>query len=68
MKKDGPVVTDQGNLVLDVKFDDISNPAELEKTMNNIPGVVENGLFVNVADVILIGEIVDGQPRVREMA
>lgn len=68
VKKDGPVVTDQGNLVLDVKFDDISNPAELEKTMNNIPGVVENGLFVNVADVILIGEIVDGQPRVREMA
>ncbi|HIK36150.1 MULTISPECIES: ribose-5-phosphate isomerase RpiA [unclassified Thermosynechococcus] len=68
VKKDGPVVTDQGNLVLDVKFDDISDPAELEKTINNIPGVVENGLFVNVADVILIGEIVDGQPCVREMS
>ncbi|BCX13050.1 MAG: ribose-5-phosphate isomerase A [Thermosynechococcus sp.] len=67
VKKDGPVVTDQGNLILDVKFDDIPNPAELEKTLNNIPGVVENGLFVNLADVILIGEIVDGQPCVREM-
>ncbi|WP_297041951.1 ribose-5-phosphate isomerase A, partial [Thermosynechococcus sp. OHK43] len=67
VKKDGPVVTDQGNLVLDVKFDDIPNPAELEKTINNIPGVVENGLFVNLADVILIGEILDGQPHVREM-
>ncbi len=68
VKKDGPVVTDQGNLVLDVKFDEIANPAELERTVNNIPGVLENGLFVNVADVILIGEIVDGQPHVREMA
>jgi ribose 5-phosphate isomerase A len=52
VKKAGPVVTDQGNLVIDVKFDRIENPAELEKTLNNIPGVLENGLFVNVADVI----------------
>jgi ribose 5-phosphate isomerase A len=67
IKKAGPVVTDQGNLVVDVKFDAIANPAELEKTLNNIPGVLENGLFVNVADVVLIGEIKDGQPIVREM-
>ncbi|MEB3294068.1 MAG: ribose-5-phosphate isomerase RpiA [Synechococcales bacterium] len=67
VKKAGPVVTDQGNLVIDVKFDRIDNPAELEKTLNNIPGVLENGLFVNVADVILVGEIKDGQPIVREL-
>ena len=67
IKKAGPVVTDQGNLVIDVKFDSIDNPAELEKAINNIPGVLENGLFVGVADVILIGEIVDGKPTVREM-
>ncbi|NJR51374.1 MAG: ribose-5-phosphate isomerase RpiA [Leptolyngbyaceae cyanobacterium CSU_1_3] len=67
IKKAGPVVTDQGNLVIDVKFDRIDNPAELEKTLNNIPGVLENGLFVGVADVVLIGEIVDGKPIVREM-
>jgi len=67
IKKAGPVVTDQGNLVVDVKFDRIDNPAELEKTLNNIPGVLENGLFVNVADVVLIGEIKDGKPIVREM-
>ncbi|NJK38518.1 MAG: ribose-5-phosphate isomerase RpiA [Oscillatoriales cyanobacterium RM2_1_1] len=65
VKKAGPVVTDQGNLVIDVKFDSISNPAELEKTLNNIPGVLENGLFVGVADIILVGEIKDGQPTVR---
>jgi ribose 5-phosphate isomerase A len=67
VKKAGPVVTDQGNLVIDVKFDRIENPAELEKTLNNIPGVLENGLFVNVADVILVGELQDGQPIVREL-
>jgi ribose 5-phosphate isomerase A len=67
VKKDGPVITDQGNMVLDVKFDSIPNPAELEKTLNNIPGVVENGIFVGVTDLVLIGEIKDGQPIVREM-
>lgn len=67
IKKAGPVVTDQGNLVVDVKFDRIENPAELEKTLNNLPGVLENGLFVNVADVILVGEVVEGQPIVREL-
>ncbi len=65
VKKAGPVITDQGNFVIDVKFDNIENPAELEKTLNNIPGVLENGLFVGVADVILVGEIIDGQPKVR---
>jgi ribose 5-phosphate isomerase A len=67
IKKAGPVITDQGNFVIDVKFDKIDNPAELEKTLNNLPGVLENGLFVNVTDVVLIGEIKDGQPVVREM-
>ncbi|WP_059001512.1 ribose-5-phosphate isomerase RpiA [Leptolyngbya sp. NIES-2104] len=66
VKKAGPVVTDQGNLVIDVKFDQIDNPAELEKTLNNLPGVLENGLFVGVADVIMVGEVKDGQPSVRE--
>jgi ribose 5-phosphate isomerase A len=66
VKKDGPVITDQGNLVLDVKFASIPNPAELEKTLNNIPGVVENGIFVGVTDLVLVGELIDGQPQVRE--
>ncbi|XGB40331.1 MAG: ribose-5-phosphate isomerase RpiA [Cyanobacteria bacterium LVE1205-1] len=67
VKKAGPVVTDQGNLVLDVKFDRIDNPGELEKTLNNIPGVLENGLFVDVADLVLVGEVINGQPVVREI-
>jgi ribose 5-phosphate isomerase A len=67
VKKDGPVITDQGNMVLDVTFSAIPQPAELEKTINNIPGVLENGIFVGVTDLVLIGEIQDGQPIVREM-
>ncbi|MBR8828756.1 MAG: ribose-5-phosphate isomerase RpiA [Gomphosphaeria aponina SAG 52.96 = DSM 107014] len=66
IRKAGPVVTDQGNLVIDVKFDSIDDPAALEKTINNIPGVLENGLFVNVADLILVGEVKDNKPFVRE--
>ncbi len=67
VKKAGPVITDQGNMVVDVKFETIDHPAELEKTLNNIPGVLENGIFVNCADLVLIGEVQEGQPIVRQM-
>lgn len=67
IKKDGPVITDQGNMVLDVTFSTIPNPPELEKIINNIPGVLENGIFVGMTDIVLIGEIKDGTPIVREM-
>ena len=69
VRKAGPVVTDQGNLVLDVKFaGGISDPESLEKTINNLPGVLENGLFVNLADQVLVGEVVDGVAGVRDLA
>jgi ribose 5-phosphate isomerase A len=68
VKKAGPVITDQGNMVIDVKFDSIDDPADLEKTLNNIPGVLENGLFVGVTDLVLVGEVKDGQPSVREIS
>lgn len=67
VKKAGPVITDQGNMVVDVRFDAIDQPVELEKTLNNIPGVLENGIFVNCTDLVLIGEVQDGQPVVRQM-
>jgi ribose 5-phosphate isomerase A len=67
VKKDGPVITDQGNMVLDVTMPAIANPAELEQTINNIPGVLENGLFVGVADVVLVGEVKGETASVREM-
>lgn len=68
VKKAGPVVSDNGNLIVDVKFaNGIDAPADLEKTLNNIPGVLENGIFAGVADVVLVGEVKDNQAIVREL-
>ncbi|QBE69981.1 Ribose 5-phosphate isomerase A [Synechococcus sp. WH 8101] len=67
-RKAGPVVTDQGNLVLDVRFGEgIADPRALEQTINNIPGVLENGLFVDLADEVLVGEVTDGVAGVRRL-
>ena len=54
-RKDGPVVTDNGNLVLDCEFGPIANPAELAADLAEIPGTVEHGLFVGMADEIHVG-------------
>lgn len=67
-RKAGPVVTDQGNLVLDVRFEGgIADPVSLEKDINNIPGVLENGLFVNLADEVLVGQVDDGVASARSL-
>ena len=64
-KKAGPVVTDQGNLILDVLFNDgIKNPKDIEMSINNIPGVLENGLFVDLTSKVLVGKIENGIPVV----
>ncbi|WP_136717605.1 ribose-5-phosphate isomerase RpiA [Halorientalis salina] len=54
-RKDGPVVTDNGNLVLDCDFGEIGDPAELAATLSTVPGVVDHGLFVGLADEIHVG-------------
>ena len=62
------MVTDQGNLVLDVRFEGgIADPVSLEKNINNIPGVLENGLFVNLADEVLVGQVDDGVASARSL-
>ena len=64
-KKAGPIVTDQGNLILDVLFNDgINNPKDIEMSINNIPGVLENGLFVDITDKVLVGKIENNIPVV----
>ncbi|KAJ7976601.1 Ribose-5-phosphate isomerase a [Quillaja saponaria] len=55
LRKDGPVITDLGNLIVDVGFPNgIQNPAELEKNINMIPGVVDNGIVSGVATSVLV--------------
>ena len=54
--KDGSVFTsDNGNQILDCNFGRITDPARLATQLNNVPGVVEHGLFVRLADVVLVG-------------
>ena len=53
-QKDGtPYQTDNGNYIIDSSFQEITHPRELEKNLNLIPGVVENGLFVGMADMVI---------------
>jgi ribose 5-phosphate isomerase A len=55
-EKDGKVfATDNGNYILDCRFGEIVEVAELEKSIKLIPGVLECGLFVGICDVIIVG-------------
>ena len=54
-RKDGPVITDNGNFVIDAKFSEIDSPSHLEIDLNSIPGVVENGIFSQMVDKVIIG-------------
>ena len=67
-KKAGPVVTDQGNLILDFTFNNgINHPELLESQINNVPGVLENGLFINLADEVLVGDVNNSVVGVRSL-
>ncbi|MDP2835613.1 MAG: ribose-5-phosphate isomerase RpiA [Methanobacteriaceae archaeon] len=54
-RKDGPVITDHGNFVIDAEFGILNEPEELEIELNSIPGVVENGIFSGVVDQVFVG-------------
>lgn len=62
-KKVGPVVTDSGNFILDIQFGSISNPKELNQELKSVPGIIETGLFADMADVIYVG----GKSSVRRL-
>lgn len=55
MDAEKPFVTDQGNFVLDLELRRIGNPRQLSLVLNQIPGVVENGLFIDICDIVVIG-------------
>jgi ribose 5-phosphate isomerase A len=51
-----PFVTDEGHHILDCSFGEIPNPTRLARELKDMPGVVEDGLFIGMADVVLIGK------------
>ena len=66
LAQDAPFRTDEGNLILDVHLRRIGNPRQVALLLNQIPGVVENGLFLDVADVVVTGRQ-DGSVEVRDI-
>ncbi len=51
-----PYKTDNGNHIIDCDFGEIMEPKELSKQLNMIPGVMENGLFLDMSDIVIIGK------------
>jgi ribose 5-phosphate isomerase A len=48
-------ITDNSNYIIDCDFGRIDDPETLEREINSIPGVVENGLFINLVDEVIVG-------------
>ncbi|MEM1038223.1 MAG: ribose-5-phosphate isomerase RpiA [Pseudomonadota bacterium] len=66
MNGDAPFVTDEGNHILDLHLNRVGGPRQLALALNQIPGVVENGLFMDICDVVVIG-YGDGRVEVRDI-
>ena len=55
MNGDAPFITDEGNYILDLNLIRISNAKQVSLVLNQIPGVVENGLFIDICDTVIVG-------------
>ncbi len=66
LNKSKPVKTDENNYILDLSLKRIGNPRQLALVLNQIPGVVENGLFIDICDIVVIGHG-DGRVTVRDI-
>jgi len=64
VKKDGPVITDNGNFILDCAFGTIEDPENLETSLNTIPGVLTSGLFTEYAEKMTVMVGGDGDYRI----
>jgi ribose 5-phosphate isomerase A len=66
MNGDRPLVTDEANYILDLHLRRIGNPRQLAMVLNQIPGVVENGLFIDICDIVIFGHA-DGRVELRDI-
>ena len=66
MNGDAPYVTDEGNHILDLHLNHIGNPRQVAMALNQVPGVVENGLFIDICDAVVLG-FGDGRVEVRDI-
>lgn len=66
MSGETPFVTDEGNYILDLQLNRIGNARQFGIVINQIPGVVENGLFIDICDIVVIGHG-DGRVEVKDI-
>ena len=65
MEGEAPFRSDEGNYILDLGLRRIGNPRQLSLVLNQIPGVVENGLFIDICDRVIVGHP-DGRVAIRD--
>lgn len=63
---EGPYITDEGNYILDLRLARIGDAQKLSMALNQVPGVVENGLFLDICDVAVLGHG-DGRVEIRDI-
>ena len=66
MNGDRPFITDEGNHILDLHLNRIGNPRQLAMVLNQLPGIVENGLFIDICDIVIVG-YGDGRVETRDI-
>lgn len=66
MDGDTPYITDEGNVIVDLDLQRIGNARQLSLVLNQLPGVVENGLFLDICDIVVIGKG-DGSVELRDI-
>jgi ribose 5-phosphate isomerase A len=66
MNGDRPFITDEGNHILDLHLNRIGNARQLAMVLNQVPGVVENGLFIDICDIVVVG-YGDGRVETRDI-
>jgi ribose 5-phosphate isomerase A len=67
LRKDGPVVTDNGNLLFDVRFPPTTDLRAVDQALHAVPGMIETGLFFGLAKKVLVGGGSAAQPTVRTL-
>jgi len=66
MNGETPYVTDEGNYIFDLHLGRIGNAHQLALVLNQMPGVVENGLFIDICDIVVLG-YGDGRVEIRDI-
>lgn len=66
VRKDGPVITDNGQLVIDIKFKTGTDLRKIDNQLHQLPGVIETGLFYDLAQQVLVGSGKDMSVKMME--